>query len=340
MAFPEFEVPLTPQDLPAEQTYEMVNASLTALQEASDGVFNRIQDAVEERKGTSKNSLQLPGRDLPPPPELPAEDDGRVRGQDTADLLHFFKQAQATSSAITTQAQASRRVADRPSPPQPFSFQELPFPALQLPRTLPDLEASSQRSSAKSGNGRPEPSRPRVPWDPAFTGRQISQESRSSRALSEDGEPSAKPKQAEQTKSPTVNGRTKEEAAEPEETTCSDELAADMGKRTDAFAAATSGKRPPRSLPPSRGGSAEALDTQGGGPTQSQLRLGVPPPFLEGPGSVGSQRRFAHMGDLGTALDKHVDLGALGGVPSDLEQSILMRQRSLSSRASMDDPTH
>ncbi len=53
--------------------------------------------------GTSENSLQLPRRDLPPPPELPAEDDGRVRGQDTADLLQFFKQAQATSSAITTQ---------------------------------------------------------------------------------------------------------------------------------------------------------------------------------------------------------------------------------------------
>ena len=35
-----------------------------------------------------------------------------------------------------------------------------------------------------------------------------------------------------------------------------------------------------------------------------------------------------------------VDLGALGGVPSDLEQSIMMRQRSLSSRASMDDSTH
>ncbi len=196
--------------------------------------------------------------------------------------------------------------------------------------------------------------------------------------MSEDGEPSAKPKQAEQRKSPTVNGRTTEEAAEPEEATCGDELAADMGERTDAFAAvsptaathqkpshdaadsrpsgagtseqaqrptagsgneapseenaesagrssaavpsethartagqatigqATSGKRPPRSLPPSRGGSAEALDTQSGGPSQSQLRLGVPPPFLEDPGSVGSQRRFAHMGDLGTALDKHV----------------------------------
>ena len=57
MAFPEFEVPLTPQDLPAEQTYEMVNASLTALQEASDGVFNRIQDAVEERKGEERGLM-------------------------------------------------------------------------------------------------------------------------------------------------------------------------------------------------------------------------------------------------------------------------------------------
>lgn len=43
---------------------------------------------------------------MPPPPELPADDDGRVKGQDTAELLHFFKQAQATSSVITTQAWA------------------------------------------------------------------------------------------------------------------------------------------------------------------------------------------------------------------------------------------
>jgi hypothetical protein len=32
-----------------------------------------------------------------------------------------------------------------------------------------------------------------------------------------------------------------------------------------------------------------------------------------------------------------VDLGALGSVPSDLEHSIMLRQRSLSSRASLED---
>ena len=51
MARPEFIVPLTPQDLPAEETYEMINASFDALQRATDGVFARIQTAVEERKG-------------------------------------------------------------------------------------------------------------------------------------------------------------------------------------------------------------------------------------------------------------------------------------------------
>ena len=34
-----------------------------------------------------------------------------------------------------------------------------------------------------------------------------------------------------------------------------------------------------------------------------------------------------------------VDLGALGGVPVDLEHSIMLRQRSLSSRASVEEPT-
>ncbi len=52
MVFSEFDVPLTPQDLPAEQTYEQINASLSALQQASDGVFARIQDAVEDRRST------------------------------------------------------------------------------------------------------------------------------------------------------------------------------------------------------------------------------------------------------------------------------------------------
>lgn len=52
MVISEFDVPLTPQDLPAEQTYEQIKASLSALQQASDGVFARIQDAVEDRRST------------------------------------------------------------------------------------------------------------------------------------------------------------------------------------------------------------------------------------------------------------------------------------------------
>ena len=51
MIFPEFVIPLTPQDLPAEQTYKQINASLSALQQASDGVFACIQDAVKKRRG-------------------------------------------------------------------------------------------------------------------------------------------------------------------------------------------------------------------------------------------------------------------------------------------------
>ena len=51
MMFAEFVVPLTPQDLPAEESYEQINISLSALQQASDGVFARIQDAVLDRRG-------------------------------------------------------------------------------------------------------------------------------------------------------------------------------------------------------------------------------------------------------------------------------------------------
>lgn len=39
-------------------------------------------------------------------------------------------------------------------------------------------------------------------------------------------------------------------------------------------------------------------------------------------------------------LAVQMDLGALGGVPSDLEHSIILRQRSLSSRASFEDAPH
>lgn len=62
-------------------------------------------------------------------------------------------------------------------------------------------------------------------------------------------------------------------------------------------------KLPPRSLPPSRGGSAEALSAQGGG---LPARPRGPPPFPEDPGSIRSQRQFAPVGDLGNALDKQV----------------------------------
>lgn len=51
MVAPEFVVSLTPQDMPAEETYEHVTTSLLTLQRASDGVFARIEDAVAERRG-------------------------------------------------------------------------------------------------------------------------------------------------------------------------------------------------------------------------------------------------------------------------------------------------
>ncbi|CAL8467295.1 g6832 [Coccomyxa elongata] len=524
MMFPEFIVPLTPQDLPADETYEQINASLSALQQASDGVFARIQDAVEDRRGRLDELLEqlqrieamisslsncsqplaaqasalypeldalrawhplYPSRAslgaerlknsspigvLPLPPELPAENDDRVRGQDTADLLHFFKQAQATSESITTQGPpisipenltsatsllrygdsraafgaaeldsatglmpsvsssltlhktpAARRVPElgRPSPPQPFGFQEQPVPPLSLPHTLPELDASSQRSfSAASGSGRaPEPPRPRVPWDPAFAGtrRQMSVESRSYSALSGTGGDQNASRDAGQSGS---NGQTAE-AGVPQQATCSAELAADVDVRTDSTPIsgsepprhhdgadtsiadekpsgaadtdqacsteaspagtekdpaaakeagqvggqpdsesealpsrqATNGqamrrqqtpilKRPPRSLPSSRGGSAEALDAQVGCLPPAVLWPGGSSAVPGDPGSDGPPlRRFAQVGEAGTALDKQVDLGALGAVPVDLEHSIMLRQRSLSSRASIEEPT-
>jgi hypothetical protein len=38
------------------------------------------------------------------PKPLPMQDESRVRGQDTADLFHFFKQAQDSSTAMAGQA--------------------------------------------------------------------------------------------------------------------------------------------------------------------------------------------------------------------------------------------
>lgn len=46
----------------------------------------------------------------PTAPFLPAavaQTQNRVRGQDTADLYHFFKQAQASTVSITTQVRLS-----------------------------------------------------------------------------------------------------------------------------------------------------------------------------------------------------------------------------------------
>ncbi|BDA40417.1 probable WASH complex subunit 1 at N-terminal half [Coccomyxa sp. Obi] len=526
---PEFVVPLTPQDLPSERTYEQICASLSALQQASDGVFARIKDVVEDRRGRldelleqlhrieakisslsncsqplaaqasalypeldalrswhplfpSRESLDSerlkdssPGGVLPLPTELPAENDDRVRGQDTADLLHFFKQAQAASSSIITQgpptsipenltsatsllrygdtraafgaaeldsatglmptvsssltlhkAPASRRVPElgRPSPPQPFGFQEQPVPALSLPRTLPELDASSQRSSsARSGSGRaPEPPRPRVPWDPAFagTGRQTSLESRSYSALSGTGGDQYPGRGAGQSSSDGPKHSRTADTGAPEQATGHAELAADVDAPTDSMPSAalepawrhvadpntaeekspgsadsdqansteqspagtstsendpasaqearqmggqpdsqseagssrqatngqatkwqqmTSQKRPPRSLPSSRGGSAEALDAQAGGLPPPVVWPGTSSAVPGDPGSDGPPSwRFAHVGDVATALDKQVDLGALGGVPVDLEHSIMLRQRSLSSRASIEEP--
>ena len=66
-------------------------------------------------------------------------------------------------------------------------------------------------------------------------------------------------------------------------------------------------KRPPRSLPSSRGGSAEALDTQGGPFTPPLLWPGSSSAVPGDPGSDGPpSRRFAPSRDVGMALDKQV----------------------------------
>lgn len=51
MAWPEFAVPLTIHDLPPQETYTQIAASLKALQEAVNGVFARIEGAVDSRRG-------------------------------------------------------------------------------------------------------------------------------------------------------------------------------------------------------------------------------------------------------------------------------------------------
>ena len=51
MAWPEYAVPLTLHDLPARETYNHVICSLKALEDASNGVFTRIEEAAQSRRG-------------------------------------------------------------------------------------------------------------------------------------------------------------------------------------------------------------------------------------------------------------------------------------------------
>ena len=48
-------MPLTLHDLSARESYFQITASLTALQEAAGGVFARIEDAVESRRGDQRS---------------------------------------------------------------------------------------------------------------------------------------------------------------------------------------------------------------------------------------------------------------------------------------------
>ncbi len=51
MIWSEYSVPLTLHDLPARETYIQITASLKALQEAVNGIFARIEGAVDSRRG-------------------------------------------------------------------------------------------------------------------------------------------------------------------------------------------------------------------------------------------------------------------------------------------------
>ena len=51
MAWPEYAVPLTLHDLPAKETYKHIINSLKALEDASNGVFTRIEKAAQSRRG-------------------------------------------------------------------------------------------------------------------------------------------------------------------------------------------------------------------------------------------------------------------------------------------------
>ena len=42
------------QDQTAEESYQQITASLKALQQASAGVFGRVQTAIDERRGNNE----------------------------------------------------------------------------------------------------------------------------------------------------------------------------------------------------------------------------------------------------------------------------------------------
>ncbi len=51
---------------------------------------------------------------LPLPPSSHAPDESRVRGQDTADLYHFFRQTQASSVGVAGQVRMRTFFSDHP----------------------------------------------------------------------------------------------------------------------------------------------------------------------------------------------------------------------------------
>lgn len=51
MAWPEYAVPLTLHDLPARETYVHITGSLKALDDATNGVITRVEEAAQSRRG-------------------------------------------------------------------------------------------------------------------------------------------------------------------------------------------------------------------------------------------------------------------------------------------------
>ena len=63
MAWPEYAVPLTLHDLPARETYNHMICSLKALEDASNGVFTRIEEAAQSRRVTVSLMACAPRRE-------------------------------------------------------------------------------------------------------------------------------------------------------------------------------------------------------------------------------------------------------------------------------------